>query len=131
MLFLGLFYARADVLPLERPSHRSGTMSCNIEGRALSFGQFTGQTRPLIFLRLIPISNLIRRMTLAPAAPIIRRPRPIHVGQIPPPGADKMTVGRCLHRPVTVGSRNAAGVMIAGLHRHLPLAFCGIIYKGS
>jgi hypothetical protein len=61
-------------------------------------------------------------MSLAATAPIVvRRPCPVRAGRIPPPAVDKTTVGRHLHRPVTVETRHAADVMIAGPHRHLPL----------
>ena len=79
--FNGLFYARADVLcprtPIascERPSPRLPTIHRT-------------RTHPLTFLRPIPIANPIRQMTLATAAPIIvRRPRAVNTGRIPPPG---------------------------------------------
>ena len=60
-------------------------------------------------------------MTLATAAPMIlvRQSRAVNTGEISP-AADEMTVGRHLHLSVTVGTRHAADVMIAGPHRHEP-----------
>jgi len=39
-----------------------------------------------------------------------------------PPGADEMTVGRHLHRPITVVTRHGVDAMTAGRHLHLALA---------
>ena len=68
------------------------------------------------------MANRLRQLTLATAARIVaRRPRPVNTGGIPLV-ADEMTVGRRLHRLVTVGSHHGGDAMTAGLHLHLGLA---------
>ena len=72
--------------------------------------------------RPMPTANRMRPMTLATAARIVvRRPRPVNTsGTLP--AADAMTVGRHLHRLVTVWTRHGADATIAGRHLHLGLA---------
>jgi len=61
-------------------------------------------------------------MTLATGARIVvRRPRRVNTGGIPLV-ADEVTVGRHLHRPVTVVTRHDADAMTAGPRRHLAFA---------
>jgi len=64
----------------------------------------------------------MRQITLATGACIVvRRPYPVNTGGIPLV-ADKVTVGRHLHRLVTVGTCHGADAMTASPHRHLSLA---------
>ena len=64
----------------------------------------------------------MRQITLVTGACIVvRRPHPINTGGIPLI-ADEVTVGRHLHRLVTVGTCHGADVMTASPHRHLSLA---------
>jgi len=64
----------------------------------------------------------MRQITLTTGAHIVvRQPHPINTGGIPLV-ADEVTVGRHLHRLVTVGTRHGADAMTASLHRHLSLA---------
>ena len=68
------------------------------------------------------MANRVRQMTLATGARIVvRRPCLVNTGVIPLV-ADEMTVGRRLHRLVTIGTHHGADVMIAGRHLHLALA---------
>ena len=68
------------------------------------------------------MANRMRQMALATGARIVvRRPRPVNTGRIPP-GADEMTVGRHLRHLVTVGTRHGGDAMTAGRHLHLGLA---------
>jgi len=46
---------------------------------------------------------------------------PVIIGGVPLAATEK-TAGRHLHLPVSVGTRHVADAMIAGPHRHLPLA---------
>ena len=64
----------------------------------------------------------MRQMTLVTGARIVvRRPRRVNTGGIPLVAVE-MTVGRRLHRPVTVVTRYGADAMTAGPHLHLGLA---------
>jgi len=64
----------------------------------------------------------MRQVTFATGARIVvRRPRRVNTGGICLV-ADEVTVGRRLHRPVTVRTRHGADAMIAGRHLHLALA---------
>jgi len=64
----------------------------------------------------------MRQMTLVTGARIVvRRPRRVNTGGIPLVAVE-MTVGRHLHRPVTVVTRHDADAMTAGPRRHLTLA---------
>jgi len=68
------------------------------------------------------MANRMRQMTLATAAHIVvHQPRRVNTGRIPLV-ADEMTVGRRLHRLVTVVTRHGADAMTAGPHLHLGLA---------
>ena len=63
----------------------------------------------------------MHQITLATGACIvICQPHPINTGGIPLV-ADEVTVGRHLHRLITVGTRHGADAMTASPHRHLSL----------
>jgi len=80
------------------------------------------RTYPLRILCPIPTASRMRQITLVTGACIvIRRPHPVNTGGIPLV-ADKVTVGRHLHRLVTVRTRHGADAMTASPHRHLSLA---------